>query len=94
VLKPLYTRVLCKTVDFVRESEQLEIPFPREKVQFVMEVVGRGEDCKYVQVGDIVIIPEYGGQFVNVLDEDDNLVQRFLIEEEDILAKLEDQDAA
>lgn len=70
-LKPLWDNVWGVTVfEKPKHSNVIESPF-EEKKHHLLKVVAVGRDCKEVQVGDVVILPEdNGGVVVTLIDNE------------------------
>ncbi|XP_018909032.1 10 kDa heat shock protein, mitochondrial [Bemisia tabaci] len=93
-LKPLFDRVLIQKVEAVTKTKG-GIVIPEKAVGKVLEgtvvAVGNGQRNNngeivplHVQVGDKVLLPEYGGTKVTLEEQEFHLFR-----ESDILAKLE-----
>lgn len=85
-LIPRKRRVIGKILEEKLRNSLIELPFEEEQM-FKMEVIAVGELAVDVQVGDIAILPEYGGAFITLYDDETNEEEKyFVIDEEHILA--------
>lgn len=95
-LIPLKSRVLGRMVELdntFADSSIIAVPGrEKQKVPYLMRVIALGPDVtEVIEVGDIVILPEYGGAHVMVFDDETRENEKlFIIDEEHILGRWRD----
>lgn len=95
MLTPLKTRVVGQLLGESKKSGLLWTPRRENGVRQLLKIKAVGVDVKEVGVGDVVVLPDqWSGATLTVFDDETNTREEyFVIDEEHLLAKIEDYDA-
>ena len=82
-LRPLGKKVIGRLLTPAQQESAIIQPFANERKTHAIKVIGVGNGCQEVQVGDVVILPEHG--WVRTQLKEDNGVEEFISIPESLL---------
>lgn len=62
----------------------------KKNLHYMAEITAVGPDCRELAVGDIAILPPYGGSMVTIINENNEPERVFAISESAVLARWRD----